>query len=63
MFGYDNKDITSADGHRLHVLRVLNQTEAAIVRQIYDLYAGGLGIVRIAKLLNAEGVPAARQSS
>lgn len=63
VFGYDNKDITSADGHRLHVLRVVNQTEAAIVRQIYDLYAGGLGIVRIARLLNAEGVPSARQSS
>ena len=62
VFGYDNKDITSADGHRLHMLRVVNQTEAAIVRQIYDLYAGGLGIGRIAKLLNAEGVPAARQS-
>jgi site-specific DNA recombinase len=62
VFGYDNKDITSADGHRLHVLRVVNPTEAAIVRQIYDLYAGGLGIGRIAKLLNAEGVPAARQS-
>ena len=62
VFGYDNKDIMSADGHRLHVLRVVNQAEAAIVRQIYDLYAGGLGIGRIAKLLNAEGVPAARQS-
>ncbi len=62
VFGYDNKDITSSDGHRLHVLRVVNQAEAAIVRQIYDLYAGGLGIGRIAKLLNAEGVPAARHS-
>jgi site-specific DNA recombinase len=62
VFGYDNKDITSADGHRLHVLRVVNQAEAAIVRQIFDLYAGGLGFSRIAKRLNAEGVPAARQS-
>ena len=63
VFGYDNKDIASADGHRLHVLRVVNPAEAAIVRQIYDLYAGGLGIGRIAKLLNAEGVQAARQSA
>lgn len=63
VFGYDNKDITSADGHRLHVLRVVNPVEAAIVRQIYDLYASGLGIGRIAKLLNAEGVQAARQSA
>ncbi len=62
VFGYDNKEILSADGHRLHVLRVINKNEAAIVRQIYDLYAGGLGIGRIAKLLNTEGVPAPRQS-
>jgi site-specific DNA recombinase len=62
VFGYDNKDVTSAEGHRLHVLRVVNPAEAEIVRQIYDLYAGGLGIGRIAKLLNADGVPAARQS-
>ena len=62
VYGYDNKEVLSAEGHRLHVLRVVNQAEAPIVRQIYDLYAGGLGIGRIAKLLNAESVPAARHS-
>ena len=60
-FGYDNRDVLS-EGHRLYVLRVVNQQEAAIVRQIFDMYAGGLGITRIAKCLNAEGVLAPRQS-
>src|SRR5512146_571358 len=62
VYGYDNKEVISASGHRLHVLRVVNEGEAAIIRQIYGMYAGGLGIGRIAKRLNAEGVQAARQS-
>ncbi len=62
VFGYDNKEVLASTGQRLHVLRVVNETEAVIVRQIFDMYAGGLGIGRIAKRLNAEGVPAPRQS-
>lgn len=62
VYGYDNREILSAEGHRLHVLRVVNPREAELVRQIFDMYAGGLGITRIAKRLNAEGVPAPRQS-
>ncbi len=63
VFGYDNKEVLSPTGQRLHVLRVVNEKEATIVRQIFDMYAGGLGIGRIAKQLNAEGVLAPRQSS
>lgn len=62
VFGYDNREVQTPDGRRLHVLRVVNPTEAELVRQIFDMYAGGLGITRIAKRLNAEGVPAPRQS-
>ena len=62
VFGYDNREVLSAEGHRMHVLRVVNDKEAAIIRMIYDMYAGGLGITRIAKRLNAEGIPAPRQS-
>lgn len=62
VFGYDNKEVLCSTGQRLHVLRVVNETEAAIVRQIFDMYAGGLGIGRIAKRLNGDGVPAPRQS-
>lgn len=62
VYGYDNREVRSAEGQRLHVLRVVNPREAELVRQIFDMYAGGLGFTRIAKQLNAEGVPAPRQS-
>ncbi len=60
VFGYDNREVLSSAGHRLHVLRVVNEGEAAIVRRIFEMYAGGLGITRIAKCLNTEAVPAPR---
>jgi site-specific DNA recombinase len=62
VFGYDNREELSPDGRRLYVLRVVNHTEAAIVRQIFDMVAGGLGMGRIAKRLNAESVMSPRQS-
>ncbi|MCG3777233.1 MAG: hypothetical protein JW395_4109 [Nitrospira sp.] len=62
VYGYDNHEVLSAEGHRLHVLRAVNSKEAERVRQIFDMYADGLGITRIAKRLNEEGVPAPRQS-
>ena len=34
--------------------RHINEVEAAIVRRIFELSAGGTGVSRIAKLLNAE---------
>ena len=62
VFGYDNQEVLSSEGRRLHVLRIVNRTEAAIVCQIFEMYAGGLGIGRIAKRLNTEAVSAPRQS-
>lgn len=62
VYGYDNHEVLSAEGHRVHVLRVVNPKEAELVRQIFDMYAGGLGFTRIAKRLNEEGVPAPRHS-
>lgn len=62
VYGYNNQEVKSAEGSRLHVLRVVNPKEAEMVRQIFDMYAGGLGCVRITKQLNTEGVPAPRQS-
>ena len=38
-FGYNNQDVVSAEGHRLHVLRIINPEEAEIVRQIFTMYA------------------------
>ncbi len=60
-YGYDNKEVSAA-GRHLHVVRIVNHQEAAIVSQIFEMYAGGLGISRIAKRLNEEGVPAPRKS-
>jgi hypothetical protein len=40
-----------------NVRRVVNEAEASIVRRIFTLCAEGKGLLRIAKTLNAEGVP------
>ena len=40
--------------------RLIDEAEAAIVRQICRLYSGGDGLTRIATQLDADGVPAAR---
>src|SRR5215470_18048666 len=55
VFGYSN--VRNGTGY---VHRVINEAEAAIVRRIFTLYAEGDGLGRIAKRLNAGGVPAAR---
>jgi site-specific DNA recombinase len=60
VFGYDNVEIVDATGKRSHVERVVNPTEAAIVRRIFTLCAAGTGYTRIAKRLNAEHAPAPR---
>src|SRR5262245_25724774 len=59
-FGYENVTIEGPKGERSHVTRRINETEAAVVRRIYELYAGGQGLVAIAHTLNAEGAPCPR---
>ena len=65
VFGYDNVDVMGepdAQGRRRrrHVERGINEAEADVVRRIFELSGSGLGMTRIAKLLNAEGTPAPR---
>jgi site-specific DNA recombinase len=60
VFGYDNIEILGTDGHRSHVVRRINDVEAAVVRRIFELSAAGAGLTRITKTLNAEGAPAPR---
>jgi site-specific DNA recombinase len=65
VFGYKNVDVPGGtDKHgrptRSHVVLEVLPAEAAIVRQIFTLYAEGDGITRIAKRLNADGVAAPR---
>ena len=55
MFGYDNVEVLGPDGQRSHVERRINEAEAAVVRRIFELCAGGAGLTRIAKTLNADG--------
>ena len=55
VFGYTN--VRTNNGH---VERAINETEAAIIRRIFELCAKGFGRIAIAKKLNAEGAPAPR---
>ena len=59
-FGYDNVDVVGPEGKRSHVERRINDTEAAIIRRIFQLSAAGPRTKAIAKLLNAEGVASPR---
>jgi site-specific DNA recombinase len=60
VFGYDNLEVLDSTGRRAHVERRINETEAAIVRRIFEMCAAGTGYSRIAKLLNAERAPSPR---
>jgi hypothetical protein len=59
-FGYDNIDVAGPNGTRAYVVQQINDQEAAIVRHIFDLAAGGAGLKTIAKRLNAEGIRSPR---
>jgi DNA invertase Pin-like site-specific DNA recombinase len=41
VFGYDNVEVTAADGTRSHVIRRINDAEAMVVRRIFGLAAEG----------------------
>jgi site-specific DNA recombinase len=62
VYGYDNVEVVAAapgtddKGTRLHVVRRVNEEQAAVVRRIFELCAGGKGFTRIAKALNQDGV-------
>jgi hypothetical protein len=64
-FGYNNVDVLAepdADGRRkrLHVRREIDTAEAAVVREIFDLCARGIGKIAIAKYLNDKRAPTPR---
>src|SRR5207245_3533835 len=67
VYGYDNLEIMSPSsrsdgrGQRQYVVRRINPGQATIVRRIFSLYADGMGITRIAKLLNDDAVTPPRQ--
>ena len=45
--GYDNVEILGPDGQRSHVMRRINDAEAAVVREIFKRCAGGQGLTRM----------------
>jgi len=59
VFGYSAKtEENPPDPEHPRRLLFINAKEAAIVRRIFQLYADGAGIHKIAMLLNADGIPA-----
>ncbi len=62
VFGYDNipiyGDETNVDGtrRRQHVVRKINPQQAKVVVRIFELYASGFGLARIAKALNEDRI-------
>jgi DNA invertase Pin-like site-specific DNA recombinase len=56
VYGYDNVEILGPDGSRASVARRINEEQAAVIRRIFELYAGGTGTLTIAHRLNEEGV-------
>jgi DNA invertase Pin-like site-specific DNA recombinase len=63
VFGYDNIEIRDANGHRLHVVRKINPDHASVIRSIFEGSASGLGLTRLAKMLNTEGIPPPRSGT
>ena len=55
VFGYENVRTDGAG-----VTRRINDAEAAIVREVFDLYMTGVGLRGIVKRLNARCVPCPR---
>jgi site-specific DNA recombinase len=62
-YGYRNVDVLAPSGKRAHVIRQIHEPQAEIVRRIFAMIALGKGLVKIAKVLNAEHVPAPRGTS
>lgn len=62
VFGYDNVPVFGKDSNsdgtprRQHVIRRINPIQAETVRKIFELYASGFGLARIAKALNEERI-------
>lgn len=63
VYGYDNVEVLSPEGRRLHVIRKINPEQAAVVRRIFEMCLNGIGLTRIAKAFNAEGVQPPRHAN
>jgi DNA invertase Pin-like site-specific DNA recombinase len=59
VFGYDNVPVI-VGGERSHVTLHPNEDQAAIVRSIFERFAGGQGLKQIARALNDAHAPCPR---
>jgi site-specific DNA recombinase len=59
VYGYDNVEVREGD-RRVRVEYAINESEAAIVREIFERAAKGEGVRGIACELNSRGVPSPR---
>jgi DNA invertase Pin-like site-specific DNA recombinase len=63
VFGYDNVPVYSSEANtdgtqrRQHVVRKISPEQSKIVVRIFELYASGFGLARIAKALNEDRIP------
>lgn len=63
VFGYDNVPVynrepnTDGTERRQHVVRRINPEQAKVVVKIFELFASGFGLARIAKTLNEDRIP------
>ena len=63
VFGYDNVSVysgdTNSDGtqRRQYVVRKINTTQAKVVIRLFQMFAAGFGLARIAKAFNEDRIP------
>ena len=63
VFGYDNVPVYSSEANtdgtqrRQHVVRKISSEQSKVVVRIFELYASGFGLARIAKALNEDRIP------
>ena len=56
VYGYRNVEVRSGNKKRDHVVREIDPTQADVVRRIFTLSAAGVGLLGIAKRLNADRI-------
>jgi DNA invertase Pin-like site-specific DNA recombinase len=61
-YGYKLANRMKEDGSLLRGLREIDDTQADVVRQIFEMYANDISPFEIAKQLNAQGTPGPRGS-
>jgi DNA invertase Pin-like site-specific DNA recombinase len=62
VYGYDNVEVLSPEGKRIHVVRRIIPQQAVVVRRLFEMCASGMGLTRIARSGFASRLPSFRSS-